>query len=67
MSYPPKMVALRLNEKMGSDQRQNVEEWVKEPPRIEVPRATGDVLPKVLAGFLRESWYIVKANGGDGL
>ena len=25
-----------LNEKMGSEQRQNVEEWVKEPPRIEV-------------------------------
>lgn len=30
------VLALRLNEKMGSDQRQNVEEWVKEPPRIEV-------------------------------
>lgn len=35
----------QLNEKMGSDQRQNVEEWVKEPPRIEV-LSKGDPTPK---------------------
>lgn len=50
--------ALRLNEKMGSDQRQNVEEWVKEPPRIEVPGG----LPKVLECVPLRNHRIVKAH-----
>lgn len=53
------VLALRLNEKMGSDQRQNVEEWVKEPPRIEVP---GE-LPKVLECVPLRNHGIVQANG----
>lgn len=34
-----------LNEKMGSDQRQNVEDWVQEPPRIEL-LTKGSLEPK---------------------
>jgi len=34
-----------LNEKMGSDQRQDLDEWIKEPPRIEV-LTKGEATPK---------------------
>jgi len=37
--------ANRLNEKMGSDQRQDAEEWIQEPPRIEL-LTKGDSRPK---------------------
>lgn len=37
--------ANQLNEKMGSDQRQDLDEWIKEPPRIEV-LTNGDPVPK---------------------
>lgn len=60
-----------LNEKMGSDQRQNVEEWVKEPPRIEV-LFKGDPIPKKYKhamtglqaeGVIDQAYFVCGAEG----